>query len=170
MSRNASSYLISALRKVNLRPGSNVLDLGSGFGRHSVLLSEMGMFVVALDIDLERLRHVAYQTSATTSSVARVMGDGNRDLPFSNSAFALVVAVHLTWAGVVERAIPVLKKGGYLMVETFGGQGSNWRDLPRAGALRSELDGAFDMLDYRERAVGPEDAEAVAVKLLARKR
>ena len=162
--------MVSALRKTNLRQGSTVLDLGSGFGRNSAFLADAGMFVVAFDIDLERLRHTAYQTPPAASRVARVRGDGRLALPFLINSFELVVAVHLTWAGGIERAALVLKQGGHLMVETFGGQGSNWRDLPCAGALRSELDRTFEVIDYRERAVGPKNADAVAVKLLARKR
>ena len=40
-------------------------------------------------------------------------------------------------------------------VETFGGQGENYLDLPKAGELRDQISSQFTVLRYRERHVGP---------------
>jgi hypothetical protein len=63
-----------------------------------------------------------------------------------------------------------LVAGGYLYIETFGGHGKNYLDLPKAGQLQGLLSKDFHLPFYRERKVGPADYDAVAVKLFAQKR
>jgi hypothetical protein len=65
--------------------------------------------------------------------------------------------------------LSVLSYGGYLLFETMGGQGGNYLQLPRAGQMRTLLEPGFKMLFYREKRVGPPEANAVSVRLLARK-
>jgi hypothetical protein len=62
-----------------------------------------------------------------------------------------------------------LKRGGYLCIETFQGQGKNYVELPKAGEIAYALRDC-EMLIYNERAVGPSCEQAVVVEALARKR
>ena len=66
--------------------------------------------------------------------------------------------------------ISSLREGGYLYVETFGGQGQNFRELPRAEQLRKLLSTYVEFRFYKERKVGPMGFDSVAVTLLGQKR
>jgi hypothetical protein len=63
-----------------------------------------------------------------------------------------------------------LKEGGYLYIETFGGQGQNFRELPKAGQLRELLSRQVEFRFYKERKVGPTDVDSVVVTLFAQRR
>ena len=63
-----------------------------------------------------------------------------------------------------------LQEGGYLYIETFGGQGQNFRDLPKAKQLRESLSTQVEFRYYKERKVGPADADSVVVTLFAQRR
>jgi len=58
---------------------------------------------------------------------------------------------------------------GCLLIETVGGQGENYLELPPAGWLRSALGGAFDFEFYEESKVGPPGSDAVSARLLAKR-
>ena len=74
------------------------------------------------------------------------------------------------WISVFLRAFhSSLVSGGHLYIETFGGHGGNYLDLPKAGQLRDLLSRHFHLAVYREKPVGPPEAGAVSVKLLGRK-
>jgi hypothetical protein len=87
---------------------------------------------------------------------------------FKPSVFSAIVCVHFYSAELVPCFLLSLSRGGYLFVETVGGQGGNHLDLPRAGELRSRLRD-FELLHYTERRVGPDNSNAVSAKVLARK-
>jgi hypothetical protein len=60
-----------------------------------------------------------------------------------------------------------LRSGGYLLIETVGGYGGNYLELPKAGELRTMLRRTFDLVVYSEKKVGPREIDAVSVRLLA---
>jgi hypothetical protein len=62
----------------------------------------------------------------------------------------------------------LLMDGGYLFVETFGGHGENYLELPKADEVRQALKG-YRLLFYNERSVGPTFQNAVVVKTLVQK-
>jgi hypothetical protein len=78
--------------------------------------------------------------------------------------------VHFVSANVIRRTKPVIRRGGYLIFESFGAQGENWRGLPAPGCMANELADGFELLDYRERPAGPTGTEAAAVRFIARLR
>ena len=63
-----------------------------------------------------------------------------------------------------------LRSGGYLLIETVGGYGGNYLELPKASELRRVLRRAFDITVYSERKVAPRGTDAVSVQLPAVKR
>jgi hypothetical protein len=102
--------------------------------------------------------------------VAAVRANATVDLPFRESSFDLVLVVHFVADGLIGRIGPLLRGGGYLLIETYGGHGANWMALPQPGQMRDELACRFEIIDYRERLVGPTRTEAASVKFVARRR
>jgi hypothetical protein len=90
--------------------------------------------------------------------------------PFRENCFAGIICVHFLNVTLFEAFHSSLVAGGCLYIETFGGYGGNYLDLPKAGQLRDLLSNGFDVALYREKKVGPAGYDAVTVRLFARKR
>ncbi len=60
-------------------------------------------------------------------------------------------------------------RGRHVYVETFGGQGENFRVLPKAGQLRDLFSRHVEFKYYKERQVGPTEFNSVSVTLFAQK-
>jgi SAM-dependent methyltransferase len=149
--------------------GCLALDIPSGEGRHSRLLASRGFKVVSADLDLEvLLRGMAVSSSRNPSMIAPVRLDAAKPLPFPPGTFDLVLIVHLQMHLVLRQIDSVLKKGGFLVLETFGAQGENWRSLPRVRELRGQLEQSFHLSQYIERAVG-KAPDRVTVRAVGRK-
>ena len=75
--------------------------------------------------------------------------------PFGPSCLSAVVFVHymdvLLFSSVHCSLIP----GGHLYLETVGGQGQNYLELPTTGELHALLCSGFRFDLYQERVVGP---------------
>src|SRR3546814_2898978 len=87
-------------------------------------------------------------------------------LPIS---FDLVLVIHYYSEGVIRWAQEILKPGGSLILETFGGHGQNWLALPTPGRVSDLLTGGFNIVSLTERKVGPLKQSSV-VKVLATRR
>lgn len=157
-----------------------VLDAGCEFGRNAVALASRGMSVICVDRDRRRLR--SFINSAQIRNIDRgqsgngrgrlhpVLADLNNSLwPFSPNCFGAIICVHFLDIGLFEAFHSSLVSGGHLYIETFGGHGGNYLDLPKAGQVRDSLSQHFDLAFYRERIVGPPGFGAVCVKLLGKK-
>jgi SAM-dependent methyltransferase len=146
------------------------LDIPSGTGRHSRLLAAEGYRVVAADLDYDLLKRACTtESGGHVSAIGSVRLDATRALPFKPSTFDLALVVHFQVSEVLRHIEPVLKDDGVLIVETFGGNGENWRMLPRLGEIHTQLSSAFTLLKYNERPVKRKPAY-VTVKLVARKK
>jgi SAM-dependent methyltransferase len=93
--------------------------------------------------------------------------DANVDLPFRDHSFDLVLIVHYVHKGLLSRVARLISPGGFLIYETYGGQGENWRTLPVHGELEEELSPNFSIIKRREAPVGPKNN--VNLKLFAKK-
>ena len=112
------------LRALGLRPGSRVLDVGAGFGRHAYELARRGMRVVAVDQaagEVEGTRDTfEAMVEAGEIPAGRVTGvlrgDATR-LPFVGASFDAVITSevleHITDdTGALAEMIRVLRPGG----------------------------------------------------------
>ncbi len=86
------------LKKIDLPPGSRVLDLGCGEGRHGhALLAEQDLHVAALDLDLDSLGKAregfqAYFPDSDAGSWSWNVFQGNcLKLPFKDQSFDCIV-------------------------------------------------------------------------------
>jgi SAM-dependent methyltransferase len=150
-----------------------LLDAGCGAGRNAIALAQLGFTVVCADRNYDCLG-----TLTGTSPVARSDAPliplcielKPASWPFRTVCFSAILCVHYLDAGLLPYFHSSLIPGGCLFVETVGGQGQNYLELPAAGELRDLLSPTFDFVLYEERSVGPPASDRCAVKLLARKK
>jgi SAM-dependent methyltransferase len=158
-----------------------VVDAPCGYGRNAVALAARGCTVIAIDKNRKRLAvldelkasSVAERTPVGVSSgqILTVCADLTADgWPIARSSVSAIICVHYVMIDLIPTLISSLQEGGYLYIETFGGQGENFRELPKAKQLSELLSRHTDFHYYKERKVGPADADSVAVTLFAQRR
>jgi SAM-dependent methyltransferase len=74
----------------------DVLDLGCGIGRHSVLFAEMNYTVSAFDISSEGMAYLKNLKDAKHLAIDIKIGDA-KSLPYSNKSFDAVLAFHVIY-------------------------------------------------------------------------
>jgi SAM-dependent methyltransferase len=156
-----------------------ILDAGCGYGRNGVALAMRGLDVVCADHNEKRLRalmtlapdHMENFTHGKLGVLHPVCTQLSRvHWPFSQACFSAIICIHFLGVDLLPLFGASLVAGGYLYIETFGGHGQNYLDLPKEGQLRDAVVAAgFQLLSYRERKVGPANSSAVSVKLWAQK-
>jgi SAM-dependent methyltransferase len=174
-----STTLLKFLDQITSSCDAPLLDAPSGFGRNAFALAERGCDVIAVDRDVDRLRFL--ESSGISSRepdhglnrrgrIFSLCADlsANR-LPFAKSSFSAVICVHYAVQNIVQDLSDTIKKGGFFYIETFGGQGANYLELPRAGEVRDALK-SYDFYFYKERPVGPPSHSSVVVTALGQKR
>jgi SAM-dependent methyltransferase len=133
--------LTADYRRLELRDGDTVLDLGCGFGRHAFEAARRGAHVVALDAGRDEVEGVvatfvamaqAGELSDVAAHAAAVQGDALH-LPFADGAFDRVICSEVLehipddLAAMAELA-RVLRPGGTMAVTVPRGlpEAVNW--------------------------------------------
>jgi SAM-dependent methyltransferase len=170
-----STVMLRLLDRITLPNNATILDAPCGFGRNALALAANGFTVVSADKDYGRLSSLKSVVAELTDSkqenprIIPVCVDlRNSTWPFLESSFYTILCVHFPVQEIIENLKESLREGGYVYIETFGGQGGNYLQLPKAGQLRAALAG-YELLFYRERPVGPKAFNSVVVVALARK-
>ena len=149
-----------------------ILDAPCGFGRNALALASLGYDVIAVDNDFARLKSVNTSAASQSSGSGRVVTLGADlvadRLPFRKSSFSAILCIHYPVQKIIADLCAALKEGGWLYIETFGGHGQNYLELPKPGEIPQALQG-FEQIICRERPVGPASQRAVVVQALARK-
>lgn len=185
LNRPPSPFLKKFLSRLSESVPGPILDVPCGQGRNALLLRELGRKVVCVDNAAQAIEAIVQIESLgqlrdnQISVRPKPAGRGNLiplslDLirapwPFSPNVFAGIVNVHFVCPWLFDHFLISLKPGGYLLCETFGGQGMNYKDLPKEGAWKQLLQDRMEFEYYKERSVGPPGQKAVTVKFLARK-
>ena len=148
------------------------MDAPCGFGRNALSLAAKGFNVIAVDKDLVRLNSLQKSISEQADPVGKIfplcadLTSGR--LPFAPSSFSAILCIHYPVQNILADFDDQLLDGGHLFIETFGGQGQNYLELPKADEIRQALKG-YKLLFYNERSVGPISQNSVVVKALAQK-
>ncbi len=114
--------------RLPIRPGTWLLDLGCGAGRHAFEAARHGARVIALDMDLGELSQVTAIAAAMDeaaelpagSSITAAAGDATR-MPFPDASFDIVIASEVMEhipadQGAMNEVARVLKPGGIAAV------------------------------------------------------
>ena len=96
-------------------PGSRVLDLAAGRGRHARYLAARGAEVLALDRDAAALATLAGVPRVTTQLADLEAGPW----PLADARFGAVMVVHYLHRPLLAHVRAALDVGGVLLYETF---------------------------------------------------
>ena len=137
-------------------PGSQVLDLASGWGRHSRLFLEQGCRVLALDRDRPALEGIGRHKNLET--IEADLEDGG-PFPLAGRRFDGVVVTNYLHRPLLPAIVAAVGPGGVLIYETFA-RGNEAFGRPRnpdfllvPGELRTAIKGELHEIGYEERVV-----------------
>ena len=139
-----------------IRPGSEVLDLACGTGRHARFLAARGCSVVAADRDAEAIAALA----AVPGVFTRMADLEGAAWPFAPSSFDAVVVANYLHRPLFSPIVAALRPGGVLVYETFMvgnerfGRPSNPQFLLRPGELLAAVQGQLEVVAFEQGEVG----------------
>lgn len=144
-----SATLMKFLDRITSSYGAPILDVPAGFGRNALALAALGYEVVAVDKDVGRLTSMQKSAADIPQSSQRSKAWGRiisvcadltcGRLPFGNSSFSAILCVHYPAQRIIADLDAAVQNGGHIYIETFGGQGQNYLELPKAGEVRDAL-------------------------------
>ncbi len=140
-----------------LRPGSHILDLACGAGRHTRLFLGAGHSVTAVDRKLSRVVDLR-DGNARLTLVEADLEDGS-PWPLGDRTFDAVVVTNYLWRDLFPDILRSVAPGGYLIYETFAagnerfGKPTNPDFLLCEGELLEVVEGELDVVEYEHTQV-----------------
>jgi tellurite methyltransferase len=151
------------------------IDVAAGRGRHSVILADHGLRVVAVDYSQEAVAALAKLVERPRGAIWPVLADLD-NFPIQSESADLIVNVNYLDRGLFPKFTRALKPGGTLLADTFLidqvvlGHPRNPRFMLDHYELLALLDG-LQILCYREGlAVYPDRTKAWRASALARRK
>jgi len=96
-----------------IAPGSTVLDVACGAGRHMRCLASLGHHVTGVD------RNPDAVALAQSSGEVLCADIENGPWPFDGKTFGCVVVTHYLWRPLLPKVVASVAPGGLLIYETF---------------------------------------------------
>jgi SAM-dependent methyltransferase len=96
-----------------IAPGSTVLDVACGAGRHMRHLSALGHRVTGVDRNPEAVAMAQASGSVICADIE------NGPWPFAGQTFGCVVVTHYLWRALLPTLVSTVAPGGVLIYETF---------------------------------------------------
>jgi SAM-dependent methyltransferase len=97
-----------------IAPGSRVLDVACGAGRHMKYLAERGHSACGVDRNPDALALAKAHGEVTCADIE------NGPWPFTDQTFGAVVVTHYLWRALFPVMVQSVSPGGVLLYETFG--------------------------------------------------
>ncbi|TYO61858.1 class I SAM-dependent methyltransferase [Bradyrhizobium hipponense] len=174
-----SVTLMKFRERITSSYGAPILDAPAGFGRNALAFAALGCDIIAVDKDVGRLKCVEksaddiFQSTEPSNACGRIISvcadlTCNR-FPFGKSSFSAILCIHYPAQRIIAELTSAVQTGGHIYIETFGGQGQNYLELPKVGEIRGALRG-YELHFYKERPVGPPSHNSVVVTALGQKR
>jgi SAM-dependent methyltransferase len=117
-------------------PITNALDVGTGTGRHALLLARRGIHVTAIDQSSEMLANARQKAQQEGLPIDFRLASLNDGLPFATGQFDFLINAlmlcHLPdLAGAIHECCRVVRPGGYLLITDFHPDGIElgWRTM-----------------------------------------
>ncbi len=141
-----SSWIVNQVKNINSKKGIfNMVDLASGYGRHSIYFAKNGFDVIAVDNDKFKLDF--YPKISNLKTICFDLEDNN-NWPFNNQ-FDLVLVVNYLNRKKFKEILNLVKVNGFLIYDTFSvgnekfGKPSNPDFLLKKNELRSLIASNF---------------------------
>lgn len=107
-----------------IKPGDKILDIGGGPGRYSIYNAEKGCDVTLVDLSSENVKFALEKSKEMNVSIKAITGDAREINKFIKEEFDHIFVMgpmyHLLEEKdrieALNKAIPLLKKGGYIYV------------------------------------------------------
>lgn len=157
-----------------ISPGSEVLDLACGAGRHARLLAGLGCTVEAVDRDATTLQQLDGVAGITT----RCVDLENGPWPYYGYGFDGIIVSHYLWRPIMPSLLNCLNEGGILIYETFMegqqlyGKPENPAHLLRPGELLELVRNRWTVLAFEQGEFSgrtPDDPPRVMQRICARR-
>ena len=152
-----------------LAPGSRVLDLAAGTGRHARFLASRGHRVVAIDRDADALATLAGVANVET----RVHDLESGRWPLAGERFDAIVVANYLHRPTFPALVAALSDAGVLLYETFAagneafGRPTNPDFLLAAGELLERVHGRLAVVSYEEGRIERGGGAAVVQRIAA---
>ena len=143
-----------------LTPGSSVLDLACGQGRHTRFLQARGHALTGVDRDAQALAALALSAASARTVCADIE---NGPWPLDGQQFDAVVITNYLWRPLWPQILHSVATGGVLLYETFAlgneryGKPSNPDFLLRPGELLQVCAG-WNIVAYEHGVLAPSSA------------
>ena len=166
------------LRRWKKEGYSQILDLGCGIGRHSILFSENGFSVTGYDLSESGLNKLNLYAKDKGLQIKTVLGD-IRYLPFVNEYFDCIIAYHSMYHTdtpgmecVIKEIERVMKKNGeiyasFISKNTYSYSAPECKKVDENVRLKKEEDGNIlphYFVDYKDIKLLLSNFEIIKVK------
>lgn len=125
MVENAESETEKIMNLIPVQRGVKVLDVGCGYGRHSIQLAKMGYEVVGLDYSLQYIKMAKGQAKENGLHNVKFLKEDMRNIPFENE-FDVAISLFSSFGyfqkdsdhqQVLNKVSKSLKRGGYFLID-----------------------------------------------------
>ena len=145
-------------------PRGRVLDLACGGGRHTRVLLDRGLRVLAVDRDVSGLADIRGRPGLEVIEADLETGDPRPELA---GPFAAIVVTHYLHRPLLDALVAAVEPGGVLIYETFAvgherfGRPRSPEHLLQAGELLETVRGHLRVVAYEDIVTGSPPSAAV---------